>query len=226
MEDITKQGRTVLFVSHNMPAVKNLCDSGILLNNGMTETIGEIETVIASYKHNINQTLKTINSTYGIFDLKNHKNKKYNKNFGMQEVTTYCDGEISEKMYAGCNFKFVVKISDNELKKKVLFGFVIKDSNGDAYIGINNKHKGIKLTSNNKNKYITVEINSLPIYSNDIFYVDLFLGEDNFDYDVIMEAFQFELETSDLYESAQFLDLKFNKVVVKDINFYINGEKN
>jgi lipopolysaccharide transport system ATP-binding protein len=50
MQDVsTDQGRTVLFVSHNMIAVKSLCKSGILLNNGSIEFSGEIEKVVDFY---------------------------------------------------------------------------------------------------------------------------------------------------------------------------------
>src|SRR4030066_2370712 len=34
MGDVAKEGRTVLFVSHNMGAVKQLCNQGFLLDNG------------------------------------------------------------------------------------------------------------------------------------------------------------------------------------------------
>ena len=42
-------GRTVLFVSHNMTAIRNLCTKGILLNNGNTEFIGDISNTIDRY---------------------------------------------------------------------------------------------------------------------------------------------------------------------------------
>lgn len=34
MEDVSKSGRTILFVSHNMGAVKTLCNKGVLIKNG------------------------------------------------------------------------------------------------------------------------------------------------------------------------------------------------
>ncbi|MCW3076610.1 MAG: ATP-binding cassette protein [Bacteroidetes bacterium] len=40
MKDVSSQGRTVLFVSHNMAAVKSLCDRGILLINGKLDFDG------------------------------------------------------------------------------------------------------------------------------------------------------------------------------------------
>jgi lipopolysaccharide transport system ATP-binding protein len=50
MQDVSKgEGRTVLFVSHNMTAVKNLCKTGILLKNGMIEYQSKINDVIEKY---------------------------------------------------------------------------------------------------------------------------------------------------------------------------------
>lgn len=45
----TNQGRTVLFVSHNMSAIQKLCTKGILLNKGTLQVNSQIETVLNSY---------------------------------------------------------------------------------------------------------------------------------------------------------------------------------
>lgn len=44
-----KEGRTVLFVSHNMTAVKSLCQNGILLDRGNISSIGPINEVVEKY---------------------------------------------------------------------------------------------------------------------------------------------------------------------------------
>jgi lipopolysaccharide transport system ATP-binding protein len=50
MQDLsTGQGRTVLFVSHNMGAVKNLCNCGVVLENGELKNCGFISDVIENY---------------------------------------------------------------------------------------------------------------------------------------------------------------------------------
>jgi lipopolysaccharide transport system ATP-binding protein len=49
MGDVSKEGRTVLFVSHNMGAVEELCNRIILLQNGHIEQIGLPRDVIRSY---------------------------------------------------------------------------------------------------------------------------------------------------------------------------------
>lgn len=50
MNDVSKgEGRTVLFVSHNMAAVQSLCTKGILLNNGLIEKNGQIDSIVERY---------------------------------------------------------------------------------------------------------------------------------------------------------------------------------
>jgi len=45
----TKEGRTVLFVSHNMGAIRALCQTAIILKNGTTHYIGTVEDGVANY---------------------------------------------------------------------------------------------------------------------------------------------------------------------------------
>ncbi|GAH87893.1 unnamed protein product, partial [marine sediment metagenome] len=47
--DVAKEGRTVLFVSHNMLSLQNLCAKGILLESGKISMEGSITTVINKY---------------------------------------------------------------------------------------------------------------------------------------------------------------------------------
>jgi lipopolysaccharide transport system ATP-binding protein len=49
MEEVTGQGRTVVFVSHNLTAVRRLCDRTILLRAGQVEADGATEAVLATY---------------------------------------------------------------------------------------------------------------------------------------------------------------------------------
>lgn len=50
MQDISREGgRTVLFVSHNMAAVKSLCTKGMLIENGKTVFFGDINKAVDLY---------------------------------------------------------------------------------------------------------------------------------------------------------------------------------
>ncbi len=50
MENTTYEGRTVIFVSHNMDAVSELCDKTILMRNGSVAAIGETNKIVRLYK--------------------------------------------------------------------------------------------------------------------------------------------------------------------------------
>ena len=49
MEEVGSEGRTVLFVSHNMTSIQQLCGTGILLRDGIVHETGSIEKVIETY---------------------------------------------------------------------------------------------------------------------------------------------------------------------------------
>jgi lipopolysaccharide transport system ATP-binding protein len=49
MHDVSTGGRTVLFVSHNMGAVRGLCSTGILLERGRIRSRGDIDSLIREY---------------------------------------------------------------------------------------------------------------------------------------------------------------------------------
>jgi lipopolysaccharide transport system ATP-binding protein len=49
MDDVSKEGRTILFVSHNLLAVENLCNRAIFLNKGKMLDEGSPSQVISSY---------------------------------------------------------------------------------------------------------------------------------------------------------------------------------
>jgi len=49
MSDVASGGRTVLFVSHNMAAVRKLCSRAIVLKNGKVDCSGPVDTAVESY---------------------------------------------------------------------------------------------------------------------------------------------------------------------------------
>jgi lipopolysaccharide transport system ATP-binding protein len=52
MDDVSKSGRTILFVSHNLESLIVLCKKGVLIEKGMIRTIGSMNEVINEYNSN------------------------------------------------------------------------------------------------------------------------------------------------------------------------------
>lgn len=55
MDNVAKQGRTVLFVSHNMAIIQNICQRSILLQNGAVEADGPTSDTVNSYLKSLEQ---------------------------------------------------------------------------------------------------------------------------------------------------------------------------
>lgn len=71
MKDVSEQeGRTILFVSHNMAAVDALCTSGVLMQHGAIAAIGGVKDVIRQYV--------SFNSLRSDFNLQDRKDRKGN----------------------------------------------------------------------------------------------------------------------------------------------------
>jgi homopolymeric O-antigen transport system ATP-binding protein len=50
MNDVSREGRTILFVSHNLEAVQRLCNRGLLVDRGRLAAAGPIADVVARYR--------------------------------------------------------------------------------------------------------------------------------------------------------------------------------
>ena len=72
LDEVGRSGRTVLFVSHNMAAISELCSKVILLSNGRKEMEGPREKIIEAYLNSIHTIPKrdVIRSKCGRFELK------------------------------------------------------------------------------------------------------------------------------------------------------------
>ena len=126
MQDVSRsQGRTVLFVSHNMGAMKNLCKTGILLDSGYISYSGEINTTIAKYIR-----FSEKDNRISILDSKNRTGSKsiIFADFYLENS----DGQKISKVITGDDVTLVFGIIVNNSKvKNANLGFSIHDIYGD-----------------------------------------------------------------------------------------------
>ena len=52
-----QEGRTILFVSHNLASVKSICNKGLVINNGCLDFIGNVNDAISSYTSSFNNLI-------------------------------------------------------------------------------------------------------------------------------------------------------------------------
>src|SRR5690554_5893922 len=107
MNKIATEGRTILFVSHNMAAVESLCTTGIVLDKGEINFIGNINDAANKYL-NIDKVFNFSNSSNSV-DLSIHPNKRYNKYYGLQKAEVLVNGEAKTLIFPGDDL--VIKLS-------------------------------------------------------------------------------------------------------------------
>ena len=101
MEDVSKnEGRTVLFVSHQMNAIETLTNKAIYLKNGMVKNIGETDTIVNEYLHDYEQST----------DIRSYKTRSGNGQARIVKVEVLKNGERKKSVKQGESFTVLVGI--------------------------------------------------------------------------------------------------------------------
>lgn len=156
MKDVSGQGRTVLFVSHNMAAVKSLCSSGLILQNGSLLFSGTSEQAIDKYTH-------TVNSLAAI-PISNRTDRKGNGKLRITDIkiVNKLDTPVFE-LTSGEFYKIKVyfnKSQDVDVKK-LFFGLQFMNENDEIVTTIATDEQGTKFSEIRDEGYFEVEIPKL-----------------------------------------------------------------
>jgi lipopolysaccharide transport system ATP-binding protein len=182
MTEVARNGRTILFVSHNLGTIKSLCNRGILLNSGKMEMDNEIELVADRYAYGNKKFLDDVKlgdmerkegEGSLIFDSISFKNKPI---------------KFGEKI------AFTVRlntIKPNNANRDLEFGFVIKDKDFNPVIHISNKfiHKSFDHHSDQDEYYFEIE----NILKPGKYYMNLFLRSNFIVQDWLKDIINFEI---------------------------------
>ncbi|MEQ8531356.1 MAG: ABC transporter ATP-binding protein, partial [Imperialibacter sp.] len=222
MEDVTGQGRTVLFVSHNLGAVKTLCRDGILLGQGQVLCHSNVNEVMAQYNQYLYAIEVTTKRANGRFDLKMHPEKTYDLEFGLQDVEVLVNGKNADTIESGSELEFRVGFKLDFDLDQIVLGFIVRDESMQPVIGINNIMQNVKLALNGaKEGYISVSFKELLIYRRGKFSVDLFLNDGVKSFDIVRNAFWFQVEEADVYHSGKPPEGELNLFFQPGIKFSI-----
>lgn len=196
MGDVSKgEGRTILFVSHNMASVQNLCEKGILLKNGQINEIGEVEAITNKYLEEYkpsNVKISDIPNRRGNGLLKFEDIEILGVNTNSGQIESFADLEIKLK-----------------LNKKVNF----KSFNGRIDIGINNNQgnrvgwissTNSDIRSLNENSEITFYVKNNPLSPGN-YSLNLYLEINNEVSDWITEISPFTVVEKDYYKTGRLI---------------------
>ncbi|MBR2669806.1 MAG: ABC transporter ATP-binding protein [Solobacterium sp.] len=187
-EVASKEGRTVLYVSHNMNTIRQLCDRCIVLDKGKIIFDGDVEKAISRYTGEINQLC-----THYEYTANYHKDRRSSDRFVIKELTFL---SVSQPKYA-VGEKIVISFSCCVLRAflDVKFRFETKYEDG-TIVGtmVTNKSEDFPA---NTTKSISISIDTTYLTTG-IFSVDLIAFQyDNFGnesyLDGVYPGFSFEI---------------------------------
>jgi lipopolysaccharide transport system ATP-binding protein len=196
MQDISREGgRTVLFVSHNMAAVKQLCTRGIVLENGKVAFDGHIDAAIENY----------LDSNNSIIDI-NQKKRIGNGFVRIEKVEIVDSKENSiQNVYCGQDIKILLHYSSTlkESKKLNLHpSIAFTNSMGVQIINHHSRLNGVFYNNLLEKGVFCMSVDRLPLPAS-VYTLSYSLMSYNDYYDGADEVLSFEVVEGNFYGSGE-----------------------
>ncbi|SFB75494.1 lipopolysaccharide transport system ATP-binding protein [Flexibacter flexilis DSM 6793] len=203
MTDVCNSGRTILFVSHNMVSVQNLCTRGIFLAGGKLLADDNIGAIIDLYT-NTNGSLQAASAE---IDLTGIPRKGYAGHLRFRKISFPSNGfEFGEPI----KFNIQLDTFDKDYAVDLDFGINIKDKNYANIIHCSNRFINKNFDHSSDNQIYSFEIaNNLKP---GIYLVTLFLRSRDVIQDWLQEILQIEIYEGNPYgyrDSYQIQGLTF-----------------
>ena len=135
------QGKTIIFVSHNLSVVENICPNTIWLDRGRVKALGKTNTVLKKYLKSVEKKANKL------------KIEKLNKKVEFTKIKiTGKDGGLKSKFEVNETINIQLNYKNNSNIKRAAFGVAVYDLYGTRISG--SSSKPVKL--NNKSGNITL----------------------------------------------------------------------
>lgn len=131
MQNVAGEGRTVLFVSHSMPTIENLCNRAIWLDEGCVVEDGEARKVVAMYVDRINQMMEARK-------VGEYENLGHRRGTGEIQFTKFrlvnSQGEKTREFTMGEDIHMEVDFQAFKDVERVVFAFGLVDSLTQVFV--------------------------------------------------------------------------------------------
>ncbi|RXG12341.1 ABC transporter ATP-binding protein [Leeuwenhoekiella aestuarii] len=209
MQDISQgEGRTVLFVSHNMASVRSLCTRGLLLENGSITLDGEIDTIVNDY----------LKLTITEFNLKQRTDRSGNGKIKVNNAQFLnSSNEVVQVISSGDYLKMRVSFDLNDENiEHLIFGFSISDVQGNLKAMTVTDEMALNINNLIDRGYIDVEFSKLPLRGGS-YTIQLVFSENNTSVknhlDVIDNALSLKVLEGDYFRTGK-INRKYDAMVL------------
>ena len=216
MQDVsTKDGRTVLFVSHNMAAIRNLCTKGILLKNGCFNFQGGTDETIDLY-------IKTCIEEESNLPLKDiSRNSKLSNKLRFISIDYFDKNNNLTKPRCGKFLRIRIEISALESCKNCYISLGIRDNYGSPLMTFPTNLTIENFNISKGNHYAYCDIEKLPLTCG-LYKIGLWISSQNECIDYIDNTIKFEVEDDLFFENGRNITQQlYGKVVLYEHQWII-----
>ncbi|KGO89406.1 ABC transporter ATP-binding protein [Flavobacterium suncheonense] len=201
MQDISRsEGRTVLFVSHNMAAVKSLCTKGIVLEHGKVVFEGDSNAAVDFYLTSDSNKTNT--------DLLSRTDRRGSGELKFSSVSLLDDkGDSVFEIVSGesARLRFTFERIKEITTENLVFGVVFRDINEVKVADFYSDEMGITFDKVLQNGYVDLEIPKLllrgGVYSLDIVVQNGKIAANQID--LLHDVFEFNVFPGDYWKSGK-----------------------
>jgi len=198
MQTVASEGRTVIFVSHQMAAISNLCSSCIVLKSGELKFYGKTEQGIKHYLESCiqsNARAGNLQSFRPSWAKPLIKSAKILDSKGQEQTTFSLGTDITIEM--------MFDSPENSNIKLPVMGVVINHATFGTVGGVNTRMTGFETNGKEYGAAIMrCSLEHLPLLQGD-YTIDLWLGDGSHDVDTLTGYLNFRIEESDIYGTGK-----------------------
>lgn len=209
MEDVSKSGRTILFVSHNMGAVQVLCKRGIYLNGGKILIDGKIDLTLSRYKAAIDDLVK--------IRLEDRPDRQGTGLLRVRKIRILNrDGFETNVVLSGESVQYIIEL-ENKLNASGNFqldiGLLTDEEQPISWFSTSVTQDKIEFLDK-EHRFISLKIDELPLMPGKYQFIVYckFNGEVS---DWIHNAFSFEVIAGDFYGTGKLNHSSFGKFLIR-----------
>jgi lipopolysaccharide transport system ATP-binding protein len=196
MEAVSGEGRTVLFVSHNLTAVSNLCDRSMLLQSGSKVTEGPTAEVIEAYVRSVVRETGTA--------LTDRTDRHGNGRLRFTEIAFETAGRTVDSPATGEDFEIVLRYEtvDGKPARNVSFAVQVLTLLGDVIVHFYTRTAGVQITEAPGIGEVRCVVPRCPLPPGQ-YMVTLWADQGGDPVDWIQRACELTVREGDFYRSGQ-----------------------
>ena len=209
MGDVAREGRTVLFVSHNMAAIQNLCQKSFLIESGRLVYMGSTAEVIQEYLRGAYDTVS--------ISLEQCSSRRGDGSLRVNRVML-ADGNGNEVDYlqSGSDSNIILKYTSplEQNLKNVLVSIAIDSLYGERICVLQNDYVNCEFEEISSRGSLVCHIPNLPLTAG-LYQFTIFITVSGVIADWIVGAGRIRVESGDYYKSGKYPGVQDGKILMK-----------